>query len=265
IKPVVIDGRPEYIFVDGESELHQQTLPKFNFYQPIVVSQERYNDLSQVEGHLTVITRCGYALNTKGVNSDDLSSTERELGYTAKIPLTDNRFDYPINRITVDVVLESPFSSVNLRTGYEFPLAYYTVDSGNLYFTRSLDSVIFGSRQDFELEVSNNPLSTIYYRIYINFARIIPGTDAEGLQRNGLAQATSYAIMEYFNQYTFAQTTAEMICEIGYTEIMTLISTAISIPAAAAGSWAAQGLTQYMMGASVNVVKIGISQLIHHP
>jgi len=64
--------------------------------------------------------------------------------------------------------------------------------------------------------------------------------------------------MDYMNQYTFAKTTAEMISEIGYTEIITLISTAISVPATVLGSYGVKGVAQYLSKSSVIVSKAAL-------
>ncbi len=57
-----------------------------------------------------------------------------------------------------------------------------------------------------------------------------------------LSQATSYAVMDYFNQYTYASVTANMIGEIAYTETLTLISTLITAPVLLIGGWTTKGV-----------------------
>ncbi|MFX1236476.1 MAG: hypothetical protein ACFE8P_02015, partial [Promethearchaeota archaeon] len=59
-----------------------------------------------------------------------------------------------------------------------------------------------------------------------------------------LAQATDYLVKEYFNQFTFAETTAHMISEIGYTEVLTLVSTAISVAATFFGGFLAKSFAK---------------------
>ncbi|TXT61009.1 MAG: hypothetical protein BAJALOKI1v1_1190011 [Promethearchaeota archaeon] len=56
-----------------------------------------------------------------------------------------------------------------------------------------------------------------------------------------LAQASQYAIMDVFNQYTFAEVTSNMIAEIGYTEQITLISTMCTAWAVLLDSWTTKG------------------------
>ena len=68
--------------------------------------------------------------------------------------------------------------------------------------------------------------------------------------------------MDYFDQYSYAQTTAQMIAEVGYTEIMTITSTAISTPFIALGSWAVSSLQKVSAEATKFAVKTveGVNQ-----
>ena len=60
----------------------------------------------------------------------------------------------------------------------------------------------------------------IFYNVRIEFGRFIPDFDDE-TSRLVLAQATSYTIMEYFNQFTFADVSANTVAEITYKETRT--------------------------------------------
>jgi len=55
----------------------------------------------------------------------------------------------------------------------------------------------------------------------------VPDTTEE-TNRLALTQATHHAVMDYFNQYTYTEVTANMISEIAYTETLTFWSTIIS-------------------------------------
>ncbi len=281
IKPVIIDGRPQYIFVDGENDLHQKTLPEFYLNSPIIVSQSRYNELasadtSLVSGNLFVDIKSSFTADTEGIDSHNLLDLEKELGYKTKIPLSEGEFNYPINFVTVEVIRKTMLITtividvgVSTTTSYfedslkkvEIPSSYYTLNYGNLYFTQDFEDIIFENKQEFDNLIGSSSYHSVFYRIRVNFARIIPDSGSDEEQRIGLAQSSSYAIRDYFNQYTFACTTAQMISEIGYTEIMTLISTLISTPFILAGQWAVQGLKQAAEEGSKLTVKTALSQL----
>ena len=248
IKPVCYDGRPEYIFVDGDSDYNQRTLPLSPLYKPIVISEERYNKLKPADGHLTIQTRCRYSDDTKGVDPNKLSDLEREM-YGAKIPLADDAFDYSISKIIIKVIKDG-----SVKDTVKISSQDYVVDGGNLYFMHDLENLVFGNSKSFNEQV--------YYEVHIYFARVIADSGSDDDTRLSLSQATSYAIMDYFNQYTFAQTTAEMISEIGYTEIMTLISTAISTAAIMLGSYAVKGISAFLTHSSVVVSKAALKNAV---
>jgi len=96
----------------------------------------------------------------------------------------------------------------------------------------------------------------MYYNVRVVFERFVPDTTDE-TNSLALAQATSYAIMDYFNQYTYAEVSANMISEIAYTETMTFWSTLISAPLVYFGSWAVKGTEKMMGEASVKLVEMG--------
>ena len=97
----------------------------------------------------------------------------------------------------------------------------FVLENGNLYFKRSLLELI--CEQFPELSSISRDHSSIAvgqyspklsYRVHIKFDTIIPD-DSDETRRLALAQATSYVLMDYFNQYYHAVTTANMISEIG--------------------------------------------------
>ncbi|MEJ2277328.1 MAG: hypothetical protein P8Y70_06195, partial [Candidatus Lokiarchaeota archaeon] len=78
-----------------------------------------------------------------------------------------------------------------------------------------------------------------------------------------LAQATHYTILDYFNQYTYAQVSAQAIGEIAYTETMTFWSTAISAPAILFGSWATGALEKSLQEAGKELTaKVFLKELL---
>lgn len=90
----------------------------------------------------------------------------------------------------------------------------------------------------------------------LHIAKIIPDDGSEGTTRNALGIATNYAVMDYFDQYTFARTSAQMIAEVGYTELMTIKSTAISAPFIVAGSYAVQVFQDAAAAATIAAEKL---------
>ena len=75
--------------------------------------------------------------------------------------------------------------------------------------------------------------------------------------------------MDYFNQYTYAKVSANMISEFAYTETLTFWSTLISAPLVYFGSWAVKGTEAMMAQASVKSVKAlilkGVKQIALSP
>ncbi|MBA7632675.1 hypothetical protein ES703_40227 [subsurface metagenome] len=118
----------------------------------------------------------------------------------------------------------------------------YIIDCGNLYFKKSIEAIVsekYSGFEDFLAQSWANELieSTIYYNVRVVFDRFVPDTTDE-TNSLALAQATSYAIMDYFNQYTYAEISSNMISEVAYTETLTFWSTLISAPLVYFGSWA---------------------------
>ena len=250
-----MDGRPEYIFVRGGNA--DYTLAQFYLYHPVIVDYETYKDLTSefkddtlVTGMLTVKVKSlyekgGSRVLSAGVDPSDLLPVELERGYKAKISLSDGAFYYLIKSISIDVVM------MGAKTIHVFiPPSYmdrYEIVGGNLYFTESIEDLLFEVNDDLEDEIQSTSFSKMYYKVHIKLGRVIPfvgrdSANAEVQTRMALAQNIHYAIMEYFNQYTFAKTTASMIDEIGYTALMTAISTAISSAVIALGSYLSKGI-----------------------
>ncbi|KKL75163.1 hypothetical protein LCGC14_2057640, partial [marine sediment metagenome] len=239
IIPTNVDGRPSYQFIN--STVHSLTLPQSVLYKPIVLSQDRYNELySQNDpepGHLVIAVRTKDYSNTRGMNPYNWNSTEQLAGYKAKIPLSNKQFEYPIQKISIDVIKQSGIIPSYDRKDIIINKSYYAIEEGTLYFTKSLEEIISEQYLEFEavLQQSNLLTTSIYFNINILFDRIIKNTNAS-TNSLALAQATSYAIMDYFNQYMKAEVSANMISEIAYTETLTFWSTVISTPLAYFGA-----------------------------
>ncbi|KKM68210.1 hypothetical protein LCGC14_1463150, partial [marine sediment metagenome] len=240
IIPTNVDGRPSYQFIN--STIHGLTLPQSVLYKPIVLSPERYNDTRPNLGHLVITVQTKDYSNTIGVDPYELTPVEQIVGYKAKIPLSNKQFEYPIQYISIDVLKLSDNSLSNIAENIIIDESYYMVEDGNLYFTKTFEGII--SEQYL---VSELLTTTIFYNVHILFNRFIPDTDDE-TNSLALAQATFYTLMDYFNQYTYAEVSANMISEIAYTETLTFWSTLISVPLAYFGSLAATAAVGKMAG-----------------
>ncbi|KKL15557.1 hypothetical protein LCGC14_2504410, partial [marine sediment metagenome] len=233
IIPTSLDGRPSYQFIN--SSIQSLTLPQSILYRPIVLSQERYRELysngrAPIPGHLVITVQAKDYSKTKGLNPYNLNATEQTVGVKAKIPLSSKEFEYPIQYISIDVMKGFNYFAKNII----IDKSYYAIEDGTLYFTKTLEEFVSEQLE----HLSDSTSDTIYFNINILFHRIVPDTNIT-TNSLALAQATSYAVMDYFSQYTYAEVTANMISEIAYTETLTFWSTVISTPLAYFGSLAA--------------------------
>ncbi|MFX1391857.1 MAG: hypothetical protein ACFE9Z_17470, partial [Promethearchaeota archaeon] len=269
IRPTCIDGRPTYEFINREQ--YETVLPQQVLYRPIVLSEERYNELQPALGHMIITTQCKEYGNTKGIDPYNMMSIELQEGYKAKIPINSDSFYYPIHSISIDVVKEHKkfFYSYELSYLAQSIIlneSYYILESGNLYFTKSIEDIIsesYPELNDTLTQVWNQESfdSIVYYNIHVYFDVFIPDTTEE-THNLALAQATMYTIMDYFNQYTYAETTANMISEIAYTETITFWSTLISAPLVFFGSWAVKGTEIFFASAGSSLTKMIIGLLM---
>jgi len=250
IRPTCIDGAPQYEFIN--STLYNTVLPQQILYGPVVLSQTRYDQIKPALGRLTVKVRCKDYDKTLGINPYAMNEIEQEV-YEAKVPLNDNGFEYPIRYVYIDVVNYDVFEGTNyFAQDLLVNESDYAIDCGNLYFTKSLEGIISEKYSGFEEFLSETWASdliksTIYYNVRVVFDRFVPDTTDE-TNNLALAQATSYAIMDYFNQYTYAEISANMISEVTYTETLTFWSTLISAPLVYFGSWAVSAGVGKMFG-----------------
>ncbi|KKL45296.1 hypothetical protein LCGC14_2357100, partial [marine sediment metagenome] len=249
IKPVIVDGVPQYVFVDGTDAFTQMTMPTSPLYQPVIVS----NDLARTPtniGRIEVKIKTSYTSNTEGISHETIFP-EAEL-FSSKVPLSSHGFEYPIKYIQIDLGEEitsggqSEFHIVEslVLTHRSNPIDFndfFYVEFGNIYFKDNIDTMLVSDQAEFDSLISSGQMSAAtkkYYRLVIIFDMIVPDSGSETHKRMALSQATAYVIMDYMNQYTFAKSTADMISEIGYTETLTVRSSIISAPASLLGSWA---------------------------
>jgi len=243
-------------------------LPQSILYRPVVLSETRYAQLNPVLGNLKVFVRCKDYNKTQGVNAYDMNAVEEEF-YQAKVPLNDNGFEYPVRGVYIDVVkqeddsLEIEYFARDILVNE----SNYNIEGGNLYFNKSIEALVSEKYPLFEDFLSQSWTSemidhTIFYSVRIVFDRFVPDTNDE-TRRLALAQATSYTIMDYFNQYKYAEISANMISEIAYTETLTFWSTLISAPMIYFGSWAVSATFGKMFGeAGAKVVMAGLQKSV---
>ncbi|MEJ2248088.1 MAG: hypothetical protein P8Y97_00325, partial [Candidatus Lokiarchaeota archaeon] len=235
IRPTCIDGRPEYEFIDTTTPLASIILPKQTLYSPIILSKERYNQLKPRLGHIIIDAKSARSTETEGLKISGLNLIERKV-FSSKAPLSEESFNYPIREVYVDAY----DGSKRVESHIVIPESHYTIEQGNLYFVKPFEDTMIKSAAVLS-EVISRQNTNIHYKIHILFDRYLPDT-SEDTHSLALGQATQYAIMDYFSQYTYAEVTGQMISEITYTEVTTLWSTIIGAVAVAFGDWATGSL-----------------------
>jgi hypothetical protein len=225
IRPVSYDGAVRYVF-----EKRSHTSPVSPLFQPIVLSEPRYNFLKKLgmvsPGHLGITVKHTGSIGSLGMNPYGLTAAE-SLHYGAKIPLAFNKtFGYPI--ISISLGIKHGLRTIDTIT---IPEDMYEVKGGNLFITTSLEDLAKTSDK-YNAFVGADAESiphNMYYTMEVTFHRFVPfSAEYEGL---ALAQVGHYAVMDQVHQYTFAEISSNMIAEIGYTEVLTLMSTLASAPA----------------------------------
>jgi hypothetical protein len=261
IKPIWVQTKfglePQYKFVDSNSEMNHLTLPKSHLYQPIVLDPIRYDQLNPVKGNLFVEIKCSSSVGSRGLKPV-LSEIEKQ-SYSAKVNLSNHAFEYPITNVSIEV-WQLGFLGLPYYQGEVIvDLFKQDVESGNLYFFQTFEQIILSKDAVLYSKLSEN---NVFYKVHVVFDRFVRDDGLEQHAQWKLAQATSYVIMETMNQFTFAKTAAEMTASVGYTEVMTIVSTAISAPAVALGSYAVSGLSKWLMQSSLKSVLAGIAKSI---
>ena len=173
IRPTVINGVPQYMFVDSQDETTSRTQSLSPLYSPIIVSQTRYNELLR-EGKysdsvIKVQVDCAYGFENDVFNAYQLHPAEA-LKYSAKIPLSSAKeFNYPITSITIEVkgILGTTEKSVDVDP------SDYTVVDGNLYFAKTLEEIAFINKAElFNIRLSISMISGITKKDVIKYGRI---------------------------------------------------------------------------------------------
>ncbi len=264
IRPIIIDGKPQYIFIDSSEDSNQVTMPLSHLYQPIIVSSDRARYINQ-EAKIEIDIECAYASNTQGINVyQNFIPEEKEL-FASKIPLSNIAFTYPIKSIEIELIEDTVSGPRIVLEPKIITEADYNVEMGNLYLKEAIDNIFFPNQGAFTFLVTEGIIdssSNIYYRIKIIFDLVVEDSGSDDHKRMALTQATSYAVMDYFNQYTYASVTANMIGEIAYTETLTLISTLITTPLILLGSWSTMGTEKFIAQMGVKEVSSKLLQTV---
>ena len=196
IRPTNIDGRPEYEFIDKDKSI----LPLSALNRPIILSERRYSQITPMKGHLTINVQCNGDRNTKGINAYDMNHIESQF-YKAKLSINENGFDYPITAIYVDIIQEDQVNGIHYRAqGIEISNSDYLLDDGNLYFTRSIETILFEKYYNLRNILNERTIigtrgKKLYYKVHILFDLVVEDT-TELTNRLALAQATTYSIMD---------------------------------------------------------------------
>lgn len=192
IRPMVINGVPQYRYISTGEEIVDLTKPLSPLYGPIVVSQEAYDDLQIEDAKISVKAQIAY-LNkeyTEGIDASGLDPLELTR-YKAKIPISEENFAYDISLVTIDV-LEIVYVKEYTHTmfGYtwhwektyevldsysiELSPGDYALESGNLCFYETLEDLVFGTQDNFN--ALWNGEDELFFKVNINFPIIIPDT-----------------------------------------------------------------------------------------
>jgi len=289
IRPMVINGVPQYRYINTGEEIVDLTQPLSPLNGPIVVSQATYSDLRIKDAKISVRAQVSYLDNTEGIDSSSLDLSEITR-YKAKINLTEKDFAYDISLVTIDVwkivmveVIEDnkyheirywiPTYEIVDSLTVELSPNDYKLEEGTLYFYDSLEKLVFGSEENFN-SIWNGE-DGFLFTVNINFPIIIPDTKTEisgsstiildttsnDYARTSLAQTTQHAINDYFNLYTVAATNAMSQAELDFTIEVTFWSTLISSAILLPISIYAQASRAAMLGAKVALPTLALKQL----
>jgi hypothetical protein len=208
VRPTCVNGIPQYTLVDSKQPMVGRTQPLSPLYKPIVISQERYDELIsqginpyaklQVKTQVETSVLSAQSSTTDGINAYELDLLEQST-YAAKIPLAakEGSFEYPIHRITLDLVRSEKINPTRVIMGGEVTVYYeteelilhtieldasdYVLDGGNLYFTSELYDILtrdFGNDPDSQVRLDHFYAQgkDLFYYVNIYFPTIIPDT-----------------------------------------------------------------------------------------
>jgi len=263
IRPMIINGIPQYRYIDTGEEVVDLTQPLSPLYGPIVVSKENYDQLDIEDAKISVKTRIDYLSDeyTEGINPTDLDVFERAR-YQAKIPISEGDFAYDISLVTIDLlrivyvkVYEAPtptlFQTTPQLTKWHWEKTYevletvtldsddYRLEGGTLYFYDTLENSMFYGFVDDYIGRGSAGLSPILtfddywdgetellFSVNINFPIIIPDTLTEGLSPEESIVAERIVLDTTTNEFarnSLAQTTQHAIND--YFNLYTVAST----------------------------------------
>ena len=190
IRPYSINGRPAYVFIDENDRTNNVAQPRSALYQPIVISQERYDELRDnnvnTGGVVSVIVKTEYykrlhpffaALYSdvpQGIE-EPLTPSEIEKGYKVKVPLLSKNFGYPITKVTLDILaLGISDTPQDFATGFEINEQDYIIEGGNLYFTISLDDFVLSNHLN---GIFFAIIRVCSYRVNVYIETVVPYPD----------------------------------------------------------------------------------------
>ncbi len=202
IRPFFTNGIPDYRFVNSKDIELTRTLSPL--YSPIVVSQERYDQMRRKGEYRRseIIIDLSIAISNWYTLSEISIGKYLAAGLKPRILLSNKGFEYPIKYVTIG------YESVNPSD--------YEIKDGWLYLSPSIPHDFpdtFDLHVYFDTIVVGNTDTTI-------------ASDDTG--RLALAQTISYSISDYFNQYYISATNAKRRAELQFTAMTTWVSTLLS-------------------------------------
>ncbi|KKN63933.1 hypothetical protein LCGC14_0496650 [marine sediment metagenome] len=229
IRPYNINGRPSYIFINSSD--NQLTMPASALYQPVVISNERYNDLAGPgrkipDGTISVDIKIGYLSDsaTQGIDTTDLTYAEIKQGYKAKIPLFADEFKYPISKITMDVIAIKDSSEFILASGIEFNSQDYVIIGNTLYFFKAFDKSLLAVNNFLSIimSVGGGVYDKLMSRINIDIPLVIPNIDAQvtySTQQNEYSAIPSAYKLSVMERGPFGTSTENLVLDTTTSEL----------------------------------------------
>ncbi|TXT67761.1 MAG: hypothetical protein BAJALOKI1v1_10024 [Promethearchaeota archaeon] len=264
IQATSIGGDPRYRLVNRYEAPYNRILPEKGLYSPVVLSPEWNQYAGNIKGMMYIWALCHDFPSTVGLGSENTLTEVEKLKYKAKFIINPNGFEYPIESIQISLMQQNKrggifASSENLISNIQVQEEDFEVIDGTIYFTKTLDEIVAEQYKGYEeLLAGIDPEQyLLHYGINIIFSLTIPDTNNE-THKLALAQATQFAVMDYFNQYVQAQTIAQIKSEIAYTETLTFWSTIMTTALSYFGGWGATGTGSAIAEVGAEVGKEGV-------
>jgi hypothetical protein len=246
LQATCVGGYPRYKLVNGDEKPYSRILPERGLYSPVVLSPEWYNTITHYPGVINIRAKCNLFTSSYGYDPEVLLTEEEAKEYGAKFKLNEKGFNYDPSSVKIDVVKseqQSPtLAGSDTIASIEVDSKYYEIADGCIYFTKSLEESISEQYITFEDDLAElDPENyLITYNIKVIFPLEIADTNNE-THALALAQATQYAVMEYFSQYEQARAISHIKAEIAYMETLTFYSTIMGAALTYFGSWGTPG------------------------